>query len=774
MLTSTQYHCNSQQRRELVRRLGDEPGPPRLNGIDYLEVSEVQTTLEVHCIHPLASLPQVRIDGGVRIQGVRVTSVRQHSARVLAVDVDRSGDFSLYTLRLLDAADQTPPFDPRLSQVEFSFKVNCPSDFDCRSEVSAAPEAPAEPDLDYLAKDYGSFRRLMVDRLSLAMRGWKERTPADLQVLLVELLASVGDHLSYYQDAVATEAYLGTARQRISMRRHARLLDYSVLEGCNARTWLVIEAEKGQTGGIELPTGTRALSRGRASGHLVEPRDFATLRATEQPEVFETMHPMRLYAAHNLIEFYTWSDEECCLPQGATRATLRDVLDENHRRTLALKDGDALLFETLDGDRATRHVVRLLTAPVEGIDPLTGRHVLEIEWHPADALPFTLPVTGESGAVARGNLVLADHGDTLEPEELLLRRNHAYSTALLAKAPLTFAAPWAAEDSANAALCWPADSARPSIELRGRAGPAWSVRYDLLASDSADAHFVVEMDANGRAQLRFGDGVRGLEPTEPLQAKYRVGNGSAGNVGAESLERLVWANGGVASVRNPLAATGGTEPESIEHVRQFAPNAFRRQERAVTPADYAAAAERSPGVQKAASSMRWTGSWNTVFVTVDRTAGQSVDAAFQRDLEAELERYRMAGHDLTVRSPVFVSLDVSALICVKPGYFRSSVKAALLEALSAGNLTGGRRGFFHPDNFSFGQPVYLSQLYEVAMRVAGVASVNVTRFQRLGQPAGRELENGVLTTSNLEIVQLANDPNFPEKGRLALTLLGGL
>jgi hypothetical protein len=45
-------------------------------------------------------------------------------------------------------------------------------------------------------------------------------------VALVETLAYVGDHLSYTQDAVATEAYLGTARRRTSLRRHARLLDY--------------------------------------------------------------------------------------------------------------------------------------------------------------------------------------------------------------------------------------------------------------------------------------------------------------------------------------------------------------------------------------------------------------------------------------------------------------------------------------------------------------------------------------------------------------------
>ena len=54
----------------------------------------------------------------------------------------------------------------------------------------------------------------MLDRLALLVPDWRERSPADLGVTLVELLAYVGDHLSYHQDAVATEAYLRTARRR--------------------------------------------------------------------------------------------------------------------------------------------------------------------------------------------------------------------------------------------------------------------------------------------------------------------------------------------------------------------------------------------------------------------------------------------------------------------------------------------------------------------------------------------------------------------------------
>ena len=44
------------------------------------------------------------------------------------------------------------------------------------------------------------------------MPDWRERNPADLWVALAEAVAFRGDELSYFQDAVATEAYLGTAR----------------------------------------------------------------------------------------------------------------------------------------------------------------------------------------------------------------------------------------------------------------------------------------------------------------------------------------------------------------------------------------------------------------------------------------------------------------------------------------------------------------------------------------------------------------------------------
>jgi predicted phage baseplate assembly protein len=229
-------------------------------------------------------------------------------------------------------------------------------------------------------------------------------------------------------------------------------------------------------------------------------------------------------------------------------------------------------------------------------------------------------------------------------------------------------------------------------------------------------------------------------------------------------------------VRNPLPARGGSAPESFEQVRQFAPQAFRRQERAVTEADWAEVAQRFAGVQRAVARFRWTGSWYTVFVTIDRLGGLSAarDPRFKTALRAHLERYRLAGYDLEIADPIYVPLDLELLVCVRPGYFRSDVLTALRRVFSGQEFADGTNGFFHPDNFTFGQSLFLSRVYAAAMAITGVASVELKKFQRWGQLANHELANALITAAPLEILRLDGDRNFPENGKIEFDLHGGL
>jgi predicted phage baseplate assembly protein len=333
------------------------------------------------------------------------------------------------------------------------------------------------------------------------------------------------------------------------------------------------------------------------------------------------------------------------------------------------------------------------------------------------------------------------------------------------------------EAPAADALRWRMADVLPAIALSstGTVDRDWSPRRDLLDSDAFSADFVAEVEDDGIAALRFGDDEYGIrpEPGTAFTATYRVGNGAQGNVGARAIAHIVSPDGAITAVENPLPAAGGVEPETLEHVRQSAPSAFRVQQRAVTEADWAEVTQRREDVQRAAATFRWTGSWHTVFATVDRAGGLAVDAPFRQDLRAHLESFRVVGHDLEVDGPRFVGLRLAMTVCVEPEYFRADVERELRDIFSTGTFPDGRRGLFHPDALTFGQPVYLSPLYAAAQSVEGVHSVEITALERLTARGGDALATGKLALGRLEIARLDNDPDFPERGILELTLEGG-
>ncbi|MEM9218820.1 MAG: putative baseplate assembly protein [Cyanobacteria bacterium P01_F01_bin.150] len=828
------YTCCDQRRRDAVEASA-------LNGIDYLEVidsnapseSDRQRILRIYFIKPLTNesltADNIRILGGERIRNIQITEVSTSAnPRVIQVDVAQWGDFSTYTLKIINEEAPLNWLDPILSSINFSFKVECPSDFDCQQEQVCPPKPSSPPDINYLAKDYASFRQLMLDRLSVLMPQGFEQNPASLDMALVELFAYVGDRLSYQQDAIATEAYLDTARRRTSVRRHARLVDYFMHDGCNARTWVQLQTQ----GTIKIPKSTPLLTRIIGKSVQISPTSSTYDQAIQQqPVIFETMADTELFSDHNQLKFYTWGAQNCCLPAGSTQATLRGNLPN-------LKPGDVLIFEEVlgprtgqseDADPTHRWAVRL-TNVTPSVDPIGGQfqslptqspvEVTEITWVAADALPFPLCISAridkshgeedlDNVSVALGNIVMADHGTTIANESLgTVPANTLFRVPVsvgdrcqpaspdsvplrfrptLQRGPLTQTEPYPffedqpnhANVPASLALKQAPDAALPHINpLTSEAGEeitVWTPQRDLLNSEPQAFDFVVEMETDGIAHLRFGDDRYGQRPAADhrFTATYRIGNGVQGNIGSDALAHVVTDIGGIINVRNPLPATGGTDPESIESVRQAAPVAFRQQQRAVTLADYADIAERHPQVQKAVATFRWTGSWRTVFVTCDLKGRLLVDDKFINDMETYLNQFRLAGYDLRVDAPRFVSLDIDMQVCVQANYFRSDVKASLQQVFSSRILPNGQRGFFHPDNFTFGQSVYLSQLYAIAQAVDGVASIHISQFHRQGIPATTPLEKGVLELDRLEIARLDNDPDYPDHGVLRFTMEGG-
>lgn len=869
----TSLVCDSERRRETVRQ------KEKLHGLDYLEVGAIQTTLTVHFLgkaphgsHKLTEKNLV-IKGGRRIRDIKVLSAVTHRSNdpefddTLEVTVNRAGDFSTYTLRIV-ARDsqghphQHPSFDPRYDSVDFNFKVDCPSDLDCAIDRQCPPEERKRPEINYLAKDYSGFRQLILDRLALIMPGWQERHVPDIGIALVELLAYAGDYLSYYQDAVATEAYLDTARLRISVRRHARLVDYQLHEGCNARTWVTVETQGDpleiEPGDLQFLTAIDD-APSFITGTKLTIADREKLKEGSY-EVFEPMtgKTITLYESHNEMHFYTWGDDECCLDRGATTAELIGKLakrseepppDEQHNEynevagkqqrvdqyesgsagdkapELHLKPGDVLIFEEVigpktgnkgDADPAHRHAVRL-TRVEAGTDLLNGHPIVEIEWSQEDALPFPLCISVlgpppdckiiHEASIAHGNVILVDHGKTIYEDtdevpvkEIVERCDCQQQPAdvsrvpgkfrpSLKQTPLTFAQPVSWDTPATRSLTQDVRKALPQVQLTSEPAPSgdpvWLPQADLLASEYGDQHFVAEIDDYGRAHLRFGDGELGRRPEAGMKfhARYRAGNGPAGNVGAESISHIIYRPkpGGtgsttVMSVHNPMPASGGTEPEPTAEAKLFAPHAFRQElERAITADDYRALVERdfAGQVQRAGATLRWNGSRYEALVAVDQLGKEEADHSLLNAIFRRLHRYRRIGHDIHVQSATLVPLVIEMNVCVHPHYLRGHVKAALLDLFSNRVLADGRKGLFHPDNLSFGEGVFLSRLVSLAQSVDGVETVEVTKLERLGEGPNREIEFGVLPLGPLEVAQVDSDPSLPENGTFTLNVGGG-
>lgn len=802
-----------------------DPAHP-LNGIDFVEFRREPANrfvLDATFLKnaPAAGVANFRVSGGIRIVDLRVVGVETVATNplVLRVLVDREGDFSPYGLAI-----DHPSIDIQRNEAVFSFKAACPGEFDCRSLPDCPPPLREEPVLDYLAKDYQSFRRLMVDLIAERNPSWQERLPADLGMTIVELMAYAADYLSYFQDSgPGTEGYLDTCLHRISAARHARLIDYAMGQGRNASAFVHLEGGVGANGVVPAATKVTSLVAVPLLGAVSPPgpvmtalADFDHDPALSDTLVFELKSDTRVLEIHNELRIHAWDDRLCCLSKDAREIFVyRDNAGTAVRPDL--RAGEYLLVEevrspttglTADADSKHRQVLLIgsventedaaftsavagavLTPRINPADPALP--LLRVVFAKGEALKFAPCISAETVdhliidpvTVARGNIALVDHGRSIA------RDTQNGTLALPDMGSGRWPIPELALPDAPVTRN-PEPAILLDITFPGEPAETWTPVPNLLDGQPFDQSFVVETDNDGASILRFGDDQYGRRPfdAERFVAHYRIGNGELGNAGWGTLVHLV--DPGVVippitRVWQPLAALGGVEPETIEHVRKIAPEAFRAiQFRAVTERDWEEMALRNPDVAAAKASFRWTGSWNTVFVAihpVDRAnlrrlpgGGMELMPLFALLIKAHLTRFKLAGYDLNIRAAIYVPLEIDMQICVCDGHFRGDVLAEVQRVLSNRAFADGTTGFFFPLRFGFGSAVYLSQIYAAVSAVEGVNSAKITKFKRYWDPPRGELQKGAIAMTPFEIPRLDNDRNFPENGVLRLSAVGAL
>lgn len=430
------------------------------NGVDGVEVRADGHELLVYFLrHTPEGLDasNIRIEapwGARAVRAVRVRAERHEDRELedrLLVELDAPGTAGRYRLKIVERGFDGEPglsvhrgIDPRYAEAGFRFDVDAPTP----AVRSSSPGAAYVDDgISYLGRDFAGLTQLMLNRIAVTAPQWTETHEPDMWMALIELLAYVGDDLSYYEDAVATEAYLQTARLRVSIKRHARLLDYRLGDGCAARVWVCIEV----SAPVALPLGAVCFA---ALGSLPEDDAAPVVDGSTSPppawlanyQQYSPLPPpaagvtMQLLPAHNAITPWSWGEHDSHLVLGATRAVLIDAtgfgeiaaIDElppakrgkPPTRALALAVGDVLVLEeksdpasggSAPANPSLRQAVRL-THVRELYDELYELPLLEIEWDEADALTFELAVTaaGKFCARASGNVVLVENGVSVQ------------------------------------------------------------------------------------------------------------------------------------------------------------------------------------------------------------------------------------------------------------------------------------------------------------------------------------------------------------------------
>jgi hypothetical protein len=820
--------------REVLEERARNLDARNLNGIARLFVSlmppaaptEAWLDVDFHTPHHLAAIVAAigggtpahaifPISGGVRLRGgaaagqVRVTSVSAGpGTQRLRLRVVPIGDYSTYQLAVLFVG-----FDPVMAEIDFKFRPAC-FNLNCAGNDAKAAPLPL-PDIDYLAKDFDSFKHVLICAMQARVPGWAPTSEADLDQVLIDLLAADADELSDFQDRVMSESTLGNARKRVSLARHARLMDYHIHQGNQASGWLALTLDAA-TSALVIPAGL-----GLWTG--------TDWRAADS-EPFMTRDAVDCRRVLNALNLYAWGGTITALEIRSTRAdlalpapldptaaadaiVLRDLLNAAMPRQLLLQQ--KLNPETgteIGRDPSARQLLQLLGDAEAVFDPMAGvagEWCVRVHWRDEDQLlrrycfstqcDLSLPLRDVS--LFHGNLVPIQHG---RPHRTIFR---APGTPLAIPDPYSFQYTDEAhfEPTPRGVLATlphthlayrdtpPGGETPPrttlAVTVTGFGSP-WVEQSDLIESPDDAEHFLVETDEYRFSRLRFGNGHNGgrLPDNAVATCLYQVGNGVSGNVGADSLTGFDHgAFPQVAAVWNPFDSGNGRSPEPVAEIIRRVPEAYRmRQLRAVTLGDYARRAEELSEVAHAHASYAWTGSWRTVRIAIDPRSSTELAEPLRQSIANHIEAVRLIGEDIEVRAATYVPLDVRVRVCAHPDYWPEDLRHALELEFSDGWTNDRRPGLFNPDGWTFGQPLYASQVIGRALSVSGVGRVLLVGLRRLHGLHGPSLQTitvapgddtlpavGKIDVRPWEILQVANDPSRLESGRLNFEILGG-
>ena len=275
-------------------------------------------------------------------------------------------------------------------------------------------------------------------------------------------------------------------------------------------------------------------------------------------------------------------------------------------------------------------------------------------------------------------------------------------------------------------------------------------------------------------EIKFGDGLRGKRPPAgaKLRASYDYGVGSAGNVGAGSINNGPALPAGI-KVSNPVRTWNGAEAETVTEGEKQIARYLQHRDRLVNATDFETITLRTPGVDigrvevipafnpELAPSEPGDAPGAVTLMLIPRfdpkqPDAPNADAIFLDTICRYLDPRRLVTTQLFLRGPSYKQIWISAGINVVAGVstaeVREAVKQALLQFLaplqqSPAGLLDNQVTLLNAPSYGstrkgwpLRKPVTARELLAVASRVAGVLLVNDVLISEGTKPATDQIQ----------------------------------
>lgn len=191
---------------------------------------------------------------------------------------------------------------------------------------------------DFLQQMLGALHRTPVGDPSGTMRHplsrLTTRSTGDPVIALLDAAAVIADILTFYQERIANEGFLGTATERRSVLELARAIGYELHPGASAQSYLSFLLDDSEPRETTIPAGTKVDS-------MPEGGDL--------PQTFETKTSLRARSEWNAISLLGSIPQTIALVDGEPRLFSKQAIFPEAEQN----DADAASFRVVSGPKPT-------------------------------------------------------------------------------------------------------------------------------------------------------------------------------------------------------------------------------------------------------------------------------------------------------------------------------------------------------------------------------------------------------------------------------------